>query len=396
MGAEVQLTDQTIDLQQQVARLQALLEASRQVHGTIHEEDVLKSVLRLVVRELEMAGAAFIGPELNEELNYGSVDAETGTAQRYPLYDRDGQKMADLVVMPPDGRTLTLYESDFIEGLTLQASVALENARNHKRNVEYARVQQDLDAARNIQRSLLPQRLPAIEGYSLGFKSKTCYEVGGDYLDIVEMPDGTVLLVVADVAGKGLASAIVSVSFRSAFRAAATLGLPLSEIATRMNQSHWEEGDETRRRYVTAIFTRFDPRTGELEAVNAGHNPGFVLRPDGSLCQFEAAGTPLGLLPGMSYSSERCDFPAGSRLLLYTDGLTEAFCGDEEFGSEQLIDNFSRCQPQSADAILDTLWRAIEDFCQGGPQSDDMTALVLSHIGEPCTAGSDLAGEKAA
>ena len=196
--------------------------------------------------------------------------------------------------------------------------------------------------------------------------------------------------------GKGLASAIVSVSFRSAFRAAATLGLPLAEIATRMNQSHWEEGDETRRRYVTAIFTRFDPRTGELEAVNAGHNPGYVLHPNGSLCQLDAVGTPLGLLPGMSYTSERCDFPTGSRLLLYTDGLTEAFCGDEEFGSEQLIDNFSRCQPQSADAILDTLWRAIEDFCQGGPQSDDMTALVLSRIGEPCTAGSDLVEEKAA
>jgi serine phosphatase RsbU (regulator of sigma subunit) len=398
MGPEVQLTDQnqTIDLQQQVARLQALLEASRQVHSTIHEEDVLKSVLRLAVRELEMAGATFTGPELSHELTYGSVGVEAGTAQRFPLYDRDGHRMAELLVTPPDGRALTLYESDFLEGLALQASVALENARNHKRNVEFARVQQDLDAARSIQRSLLPQRLPDIQGYSLGFKSKTCYEVGGDYLDIVEMPDGTVLLVVADVAGKGLASAIVSVSFRSAFRAAASTGLALHEIATRMNQSHWEEGDETRRRYVTAIFARLDPRTGELEAVNAGHNPGYVLRPDGSLSQLDAAGTPLGLLPGMSYSSERCAFPSGSRLLLYTDGLTEAFCGDEEFGSEQLIDHFSRCQPQMADAILDTLWRAIEDFCQGGPQSDDMTALVLSRIGEPCTAGSDLVGEKAA
>jgi serine phosphatase RsbU (regulator of sigma subunit) len=304
--------------------------------------------------------------------------------------------MTDLQVTPPEGRALTLYESDFLEGLALQASVALENARNHKRNVEFARVQQDLDAARNIQRSLLPQRLPAIDGYSLGFKSKTCYEVGGDYLDIVEMPDGTVLLVVADVAGKGLASAIVSVSFRSAFRAAATLGLPLSEIATRMNQSHWEEGDETRRRYVTAIFARFDPKTGELEAVNAGHNPGFVLHPDGKLHQFDAAGTPLGLLPGMSYSSERCDFVPGSRLLFYTDGLTEAFCGEEEFGTEQLIENFSRYQSSSADAILDKLWRAIEDFCDGGPQSDDMTALVLSRIADGSRTGSGPVGENAA
>ena len=101
--------------------------------------------------------------------------------------------MTELLVATPDGRALTLYEADFLEGLALQAAVALENARNHKRNLEFARLQQDLDAARQIQRSLLPQRLPDIAGYSIGFRSVTCYEVGGDYLDIVEQPDGSLL-----------------------------------------------------------------------------------------------------------------------------------------------------------------------------------------------------------
>lgn len=377
MAADVALQDsnQTIDLQQQVARLQALLEASRHVHSTIREEEVLESVLRIAVRELEMAGAGFPGAGLT----YGTLD---GAQARFPLHDRDGQHMTDLVVAAPDARPLTLYESDFLEGLALQAAVALENARNHKRNIEFARVQQDLDAARNIQRSLLPQRLPEIAGYSIGFKSKTCYEVGGDYLDIVEMADGTVLLAVADVAGKGLASAIVSTSFRAAFRAVAISGLGLDEIANRMNQGHWEEGDESRRRYVTAIFVRLDPQAGVLEVVNAGHNPGFVLHTDGTLSQFEAVGTPLGLLPGMRYSVESRDFPPGARLLLYTDGLTEAFCGEEEFGTERLIDNFSEHRTADADDILVALWRAIEHFCEGGPQADDMTALVLLRVSD--------------
>jgi len=171
MSAGMQLpgNGETIHLQQQVARLQALLEASRQVHSTIREEEVLEQVLHIVVRELEMAGAAFPGAGLA----YGDV-LENG-APSYPLQDREGRLMAELVVAPPDGRELTLYESDFIEGLALQAAVALENARNHKRNIEFARVQQDLDAAREIQRSLLPQKLPAIPGYSLGFRSETCY-----------------------------------------------------------------------------------------------------------------------------------------------------------------------------------------------------------------------------
>jgi len=373
-GVQIPGSGETIDLQQQVARLQALLEASRQVHSTIREEEVLEQVLRIVVRELEMAGASFAGTGLA----YGEEpDADAEGVLRYALEDRDGKRMAELLVAPPDGRALTLYEADFIEGLSLQAAVALENARNHKRNVEFARVQQDLDAARLIQRSLLPQTLKSIPGYSMAFRSATCYEVGGDYLDIVQMPDSSVLIAVADVAGKGLASAIVSTSFRSAFRAMAVTGMPLDELATRINQQHWEEGEESRRRYVTAIFMRLFPESGKMEVVNAGHNPGFLVEAGGATHEFNAVGTPLGLLPGMSYSIEKHGFDPGSRLLFYTDGLTEVFRGDEEFGAERLLDLFSKCKCQKADGILDALWTTLEEFSAGGPQADDMTALAL-------------------
>jgi serine phosphatase RsbU (regulator of sigma subunit) len=381
MTAEIQLpgNHETIDLQQQVARLQALLEATRQVHSNLREEEVQEQVLRIVVRELEMTGAAFPGAGLTygDVLSAGAANADATSLRSYPLNDRNGQPMTELLVATPDGRELTLYEADFIEGLALQAAVAVENARNHKRNVAFARVQQDLDAARAIQRSLLPLNLPSIPGYSLAFRSATCYEVGGDYLDIVAQPDGSLLMVVADVAGKGLASAIVSMSFRSAFRAMAASGPPLDELAARMNQHHWAEGEEARRRYVTAIFLRLHPEAGEIEVVNAGHNPGFLLQPGEAPRLFEATGTPLGLLPGMGYTSERCGFTPGARLLFYTDGLTEVFKGDEEFGPERLLAVFSGCPSSKTDGILDSLWAAIEEFADAGPQTDDMTALAL-------------------
>ncbi len=378
MAAGVQLpgNGETIELQQQVARLQALLEASRQVHSTIHENEVMEQVLRIVVRELEMAGAAF--PSAGMAYGAGVDNGANGAGLPiFPLNDRDGNRMTELVVAAPEGRVLTLYEADFLEGLALQAAVALENARNHKRNLEFARLQQDLDAARAIQRSLLPQTLPEIPGYSVAFRSDTCYEVGGDYLDIVEQPGGSLLMAVADVAGKGLASAIMSTSFRAALRGVAAAGLPLDELATRMNQHQWAEGEEARRRYVTAIFLRLDPHAGKIEVVNAGHNPGFLLEPGAAPRRFAATGTPLGLLPGVRYASERSGLAPGSRLLFYTDGLTEVFKGDEEFGSERLLDEFSRCRSPKADGILDALWTAIEEFSEGGPQGDDMTALAL-------------------
>src|SRR5215469_16463561 len=271
MAAGIQLPDnnETIDLQQQVFRLQALLEASRQVHSTIREEEVLESVLRIVVRELEMAGAAFPGTGLAygnpieavpvsiapiSETSANGLVHPSAMTPVFPLADREGKRMTELVVAAPGGRPLTIYEADFLEGLALQAAVALENARNHKRNVEFVRVQQDLDAARAIQRSLLPHSLPDIPGYSVGFRSATCYEVGGDYLDILSLDDGSVVMAVADVAGKGLASAMMSTSFRSAFRAMVVSGTPLDDLASRMNQHQWLEGEEARRRYVTAIF----------------------------------------------------------------------------------------------------------------------------------------------
>lgn len=366
--------DEIIDLQQQVARLQALLEVSRQVHAAGRPDEVLHTVLRIVVRELEMAGAHITDPALT----VGEMRPEPwDECPRFALLSKDGEQLAELVVDPGPDKTLSLYEQDFLEGLVLQAGVAVENAHYHERAVEWARVQQDLNAAREIQRSLLPQQMKEISGYSVAIRSSTCYEVGGDYVDIVSLPDGGEIMVVADVAGKGLASAIVATSFRSAFRAMAMAGLPLAELAARMNQHHYGEGSEARRRYVTAIFLKLNPDTHTVEVVNAGHNPGFLISEGGKVHEIEASGTPIGLMPMMQYSSEEVEFRPGSRLLFYTDGLTEVFCGDDEFGPERLLATFQECKSEDCTAILKVLWQQLAEFSRGEPQQDDMTALAL-------------------
>lgn len=384
-GQDVHPADD-MNLLQQVARLQALLETSRQVHSTIQLDAVLHTVLRIVVLELEIPGALFTGPRLghatrSENLTYGTVPPEPWEdCARFPLRDKEGTLMVELVVPMPSDQQLSIYERDFLEGLALQAEVAIENARYHERNVEWARVQQDLDAARRIQRSLLPQHMPEIAGYSVAVRSSACYEVGGDYVDIVSLPDGSEIMVVADVAGKGLASAIVSMAFRSAFRAMALAGLSLTEMAARMNEQHYAEGEEARRHYVTAIFLRLDARANTIEAVNAGHNPGFLISHDGSTRELGASGAPIGLMPATEYAAETQPFQPGSKLLFYTDGLTETFHGEDEFGPERLLDAFQSCQSADCDAILNSLWQQLHEFADGEPQQDDMTALALMRI----------------
>jgi len=375
---------ETLYAQQQVARLQALLEASRQIHSTIELDEVVRTVLQIVVRELELTGAFFT----HFHHIYGKVPAHTSYVKggppngdiqylHLPLNDKAGNSFTELVVLFPAGRTLSLDEQDFLEGLAMQAAVAIENARFHERTVEWQRLETDLAAARLVQRSLLPQEMPEVSGYTLAARSVTCYEVGGDYLDIITLPNGEIIIVIADVAGKGLASALVSTSFRSAFRAMATSGLSLVDIATRMNVLHYGEGEEARRRYVTAFLIRLDPATHCLEVVNAGHNPAFLALRDGAIHTIEASGTPVGILPFSRYASESFILEEAGRLLVYTDGLSEVFHGEEEFGEDRLLDTFLNCRECNAEATLAAVWRTLDSFSDGQPQTDDMTGFVL-------------------
>jgi sigma-B regulation protein RsbU (phosphoserine phosphatase) len=379
------LDQSSLSLAEQVVRLQALLEASRSVHSTIELTDVLQQSARIAVRELELDGALFT----MQNVGYGNVPAAAvaepcDACPRFELLSRDGKLLSELVVATPGGRPLSLYERDFLEGLVLQTAVAVENAINHERHLNYARLAQDLDAARAIQQSLLPQTMPSIPGYSVAARSRACYQVGGDYLDVVTEPDGSHLMVIADVAGKGLASALVCTAFRSAFRALARQSLTLRELAGRLSQQHWEEGSEARRRYVTAIFLRLDPASSEMELVNAGHNPAFLVSSGETPVRLiEASGTPLGMLPGSRYSVERVPIEPGARILLYTDGLTEIFQGEEEFGQERLMEAFRAIDTASdlpAEDALANLWTTLDTFSGGAPQQDDMSAIALCRL----------------
>lgn len=376
--------------QQQVVRLQALLEASRQIHSTIELDEVLRIVLQIVVRELELTGAFFtnfshtygeVAPEIHASLTSSDSncagEVETQRWLRFPLRNKAGEPLTDLVVLMCEDRTLDLDETDFLESLAMQAAVAIENARFHERSLEWQRVQSDLASARQVQLSLIPQTMPAIEHYGLAARSVTCYEVGGDYLDIIERPSGEVLIVVGDVAGKGLTSALVGTSFRSALRAMVHANLSLYEIATQMNLLHYGEGAESRRRYVTAMLMRLDPAQHTLEVINAGHNPGFLIDGDKTLTSIAASGTPIGLLPFSSYVPQKFSLRPGARLLVYTDGMSEVFCGEEEFGEARLLQAFLSCEEPTPERTLRHLWSTLEGFSDGQEQSDDMTALVL-------------------
>jgi sigma-B regulation protein RsbU (phosphoserine phosphatase) len=144
-------------------------------------------------------------------------------------------------------------------------------------------------------------------------------------------------------------------------------------MAARLNNLHWQEGVEARRRYVTAILVLLDPATHGIEAVNCGHNPAFMVSGEERL-RIGASGPPLGMLPDRTYETESFPLPPGSQLLLYTDGLTEVFHEDEEFGEDRLMDLIPHSPSPN---LLDRVWQTLARFSAGARQTDDMTALYL-------------------
>jgi serine phosphatase RsbU (regulator of sigma subunit) len=174
---------------------------------------------------------------------------------------------------------------------------------------------------------------------------------------------------------------MIASSFRAAFRAMIMAGLPLVEVARQLNALSYAEGPEARSRYVTAVLFRLDPEANSLEVVNAGHNPALLwTTPARGPVLLGASGTPIGVQPSAQYASEKYELEEGARLLAYTDGLTEVFRGDEEFGLDRLIDTF-RDGPLDAEAALDHIWTTLEAFTTEPEQRDDMTALVLLRNG---------------
>jgi sigma-B regulation protein RsbU (phosphoserine phosphatase) len=235
-------------------------------------------------------------------------------------------------------------------------------------------MEQELQLGREIQSRLLPQPPVDIVGTHLAALSLPCYEVGGDYYDFLELPDGDIGLAIGDVSGKGVSAALIMSSVQAALRVAAPIEDDLAELVSRLNALIYRSAHG--RKYATFFFGRYSPSTGLLRYVNAGHNPPFVVV-DGQMEELSSSGKPIGIFPESTYQEMTTELPPGSTLFLYTDGLNEAADpDDEEFGMTRLRELFA--QPQSSTAETPArILEAITRFERGARAADDKTIVVM-------------------
>jgi len=269
-----------------------------------------------------------------------------------------------------DLETLSLYAT--------QAAVALENAGLHRESLERERLERELELAAAIQRQLLPRSFPSVSGFEVLARTEPSRHVGGDLFDVMTSPEG-LLLVVADVAGKGVPAALMAASLHSALHVLARGCPPVDEL-TRMLHAHLMENIPDNK-FATAFIACARPG-GVLEYVSAGHNPVVFISGDGSSSLLGSTGPPLGLLPNPRFHAERVELDPGGLLLAYTDGLTEAQApGDgEDFGEDRLVQVALEHRNAPLADLLAAQLNAVQAFTGNAPAHDDRTLLALRRL----------------
>ncbi len=302
----------------------------------------------------------------------GSSPQETATL--HPEQDTVGLLYMDSRLRAAD---LSAGSRELLTTLALEASTVLENARLLEELWARQRMEQELRIAREIQISLLPRALPDAGWFRAAGSSVPSSQVGGDYFDVRPVGPAAWTTVVADVSGKGVGAALLAALLQGMFLAAPYTRLPLEEMFSRANRFLNERtGGE---QYAT-IFYCTTGRDGGARWVNAGHPPALLARAGGKLEALPATGVPLGLLEETPYPVHEIRFRSGDKLVIYSDGLTEARNpAGEFFGMKRLRDAVCVAAQGSCREVHDSVRAAVDAFTAGAEQRDDITIAVFEY-----------------
>jgi phosphoserine phosphatase RsbU/P len=268
-------------------------------------------------------------------------------------------------------RDISSVSNDILRAIAHEAASLVENARLVQAEEAARRYQQELAIAASIQQRLMAVTIPEVPFARLSGRNLSCKEIGGDFFDAVNTEDG-LTVVLADVSGKGVSAALLASTLQGMIYSQLTARMPLPEIVAAVNRffTHKHIGEK----YATVIIARIR-RDGELEYVNCGHVPPLlvcnreVIRPShGNL--------PVGLLADATYESDRYNMHPGDRLVLVTDGVTEAENARGDFFDNERLEAVA-----AKSGTLEDIFSAVANFCGGTPLNDDCTVVELLYTG---------------
>ncbi len=282
-----------------------------------------------------------------------------------------GQKLSEAPYSATDLRLLSSVATQ--TGLALEVS-RLTTAMGRELAAR-ERLNRELEIAREVQEHLFPQHFPSIAGLDYAGLCRPAREVGGDYYDFLELPEGKFGVAIGDVSGKGIGASLMMASLGASLRGQAAVVESLPELIQRVNNLVY--GASSINRYATFFYAEYDPRHRQLSYVNAGHNPPVIVRRT-EIFRLEAGGPPVGLLPNICYQQGSISLEPGDLVALFTDGISESMNNqDEEWSEARLIELAKTCTGLTAAESMNRIMTAAQTFAAGAPQHDDMTVVTL-------------------
>jgi serine phosphatase RsbU (regulator of sigma subunit) len=272
---------------------------------------------------------------------------------------------------------LTPADLQFLSAAGSQVGIALERARLYDlAETQRIRLEQELEMARAVQKSLLPTQIPNIHGFTLVAHWRSAHEVAGDFYDVFSLPDGRWGLVLADVSGKGAPAALYMAMILSLIRSEASRHTNPSAVLTEVNRRLLMESSNEM--FVTVFYAILDPVLRSLTYANAGHDPPFLRRASGGVERLAYGGLIMGLFEQMILTDETLNLESRDTLVAYTDGLTDTVNHqDENYGHTRLGDAINSA-PATGQDILAHILKDLEAFAGPAPQPDDITLLILT------------------
>ena len=338
---------------------------------------------------------SFLPPPDTEEVE-DYLESQPCLLLGFPLSVK-GRVLGILLVEEPDpaptdapgsgnaNRRLRSKRMEIITGISQQAALAMQNDLLQREMVVQERMAREMQLARDIQRTFLPQIMPELPGWDLKVFWRTAREVGGDFYDFFDLPDGRMGFVMADVADKGMPAALFMTQVRTLVRATVQQVSQPEQVLSRVNDIL--APDAPKGMFVTIVYAVLNLDSGELEYANAGHNPPILFRPaTQEMTPFERTGMALGVLEGSVIEGRRVWLEPQDFLIMYTDGVTEAYSAAGEFFGEkrlrEIIQSTASANDTTPDeldamAILTAIDSAVADFVGDQVPADDLTLLVL-------------------
>lgn len=269
---------------------------------------------------------------------------------------------------------------ELLVSLAAVAALHLRNLRLVLEAEERRRLEEELALARRIQVALLPSQLPEVAGWELYGANFPSRVVSGDYYEVVpRAEDRELVLMIADVSGKGMAASLLTASLQAFSAGPIEDGLPPDEICVRLSRLLFRRTPPEK--FATAFLAVLETATGLLRYTNAGHNPSVVVRAGGEVEALGPTGIPLGLLPGARYRAAETTLAPGDLLVLYTDGIAEAADpDDEEYGLERIQKVCALHRKYACPALAAALEEDLETFARGVPFADDRTLVLARRL----------------